>query len=291
MSDTLYHYTSMSTLSAILEKIKENTLTLRATEIRYLNDLAENEIAVEILVEELIRYEESLGKDKSKNMAKDLTKNKLDFFKRIPCGSWYPFIFSLSAEPDDLPMWNTYADNALGVSIGFNKEKLEKITENNKPTLKQCDYQQTEIKKYIKTHISNIYNSITINSYGTQISDNFDDTLWGKFKESVPILKHHTFEYENEWRLIFDKKIDSNNPNTYFKSLNFNVNNGLPKPYIEFTLETSIIEEIVVGPCANFELVKQSLILMLGKAGFIPSNNKDALKVKITQSRCPYRTI
>jgi hypothetical protein len=279
----------MATLQAILEGVKHNDITFRATEIRYLNDLSESEIATEILKEEIVAYEKSLLEGESKNIIKHLTKDKLDFFKRIDWEKMPPFIFSLSNDSDSLPMWNTYADNAMGVAIGFNKKNLNKVKET---TLKQCDYHQTDIKNYIKKEITNIYNSIMIDNYMIGINGDFEDKLWAKFKESVPILKHHAFEYENESRLVFHEIIDTENSEMYFNKLNFYVNNGLLKPYIEFKLETSAIEEIVIGPCANFELVKTSLFMMLKKVGLNPTfNGIEEGKIKITQSKCPFRII
>lgn len=290
MADLLYHYTSMTTLHAMLDKVTDDKMTLRATEIRYLNDVTENEIATEILVEELLEYEKKLKPNESKNFKKYLTKDKVQFFKRIDWEKLFPFIFSLCEDSDSLPMWNTYADNALGLAIGFNKKKLNNL--DDEITLKQCDYQQAEIKKYINQSINNIYNSIKINNYSIGITTNFENTLWSKFIESVPLLKHNTFNYEKEWRLVIDKKVDFNDSKQYFNSLNFNIANGLPKPYIEFPLDISYIEEIVIGPCANFDLVKGSLFMMLKKVGLTPTfEGIEEGKINIKASNCPFRTI
>ena len=43
----------------------------------------------------------------------------------------YPLILSLcEGSPENLPMWNTYADNAKGVALGLDKKSLKKYTEN-----------------------------------------------------------------------------------------------------------------------------------------------------------------
>lgn len=290
MADLLYHYTSMTTLHAMLDKVTDDKLTLRATEIRYLNDVTENEIATEILVEELLEYEKKLKPNESKNFKKHLTKDKVQFFKRIDWEKLFPFIFSLCEDSDSLPMWNTYADNALGLAIGFNKKKLNNL--DDEITLKQCDYQQAEIKKYIIQSIDSIYRSIMIDDFMIGITGDFNNTLWSKFMESVPLLKHNTFNYEKEWRLVIDKKFDVSNPKHHFKDLSFNVVNGLPKPYIEFPLDISLIEEIVIGPCAKFDLAKGSLFMMLKKVGLTPTfEGVEEGKINIKGSNCPYRKI
>ena len=290
MADLLYHYTSMNTLHAILDKVADDKLTMRATEIRYLNDVSENEIATEILVEELLNHEKTLEHSESKNIKKYLTKDKVQFFKRIDWEKLFPFIFSLCEDSDSLPMWNTYADNALGLAIGLNKEKLKHF--DNEITLKQCDYEQAEIKEYITQSIGKIYRSLMIDDFMIGITGDFNNTLWSKFMESVPLLKHHTFNYEKEWRLVIDKKVDVSNPKHHFNDLSFNVVNGLPKPYIEFPLDISYIQEIVIGPCANFDLAKGSLFMMLKKVGLTPTfEGVEEGKVNIKASKCPYRTI
>ena len=91
---------------------------------------------------------------------------------------------------------------------------------------------------------------------------------------------------------MIDKKVDFSNLKQYFNSLNFNIANSLPKPYIEFPLDISYIEEIVIGPCANFDLAKGSLFMMLKKVGITPTfEGVEEGKVNIKASKCPYRTI
>lgn len=290
MSDILYHYTSMNTLNKIFNRVTDENLLLRATEIRYLNDVSENEIAAEILVKELLEYEKKLTKAKSKNIRKYLTKDKIQFFKRIEWDKLYPFIFSLCEDSDSLPMWNTYADNALGIAIGFNKESLKDLGKELK--LKRCDYKQAEIKKYISENIDKIYDSLMIDNFMIGITGDFNNILWGKFIESVPVLKHHTFNYEKEWRLIIDKEFDISDTKQHFEDIHFNISNSLPKPYIEFQLHKSFIREIVIGPCANFDLVKASLFMMIKKIGLTPTfEGVEEEKVNIKVSECPYRII
>lgn len=292
MSDLIYHYTSMKTLQKILENVKGDKLTLRATDIRYLNDITEGEIATELLKEKLIVHENSLPENDKKNIGKHLTDSKLNFFKRIDPDDPYPFIFSMSKSRDSLPMWNTYADNSLGVAIGFKKQLLENIDYQYGFKFYDCDYEQKEIYKYIESNIVKMYRTIAINANLIGIFSDLKGDLWGYFKESVPILKHHSFSYEKESRLVFQYPINLENIDSHFKSIGFNIKDGLPKPFIEFKIDKSLIGEIIIGPCVNYDLASDSLFRMLKKAGIDSTKSEfEVDRLKISISDCKYREI
>jgi hypothetical protein len=283
MSAILYHYTSMATLQAILENITDDYLTLRATEIRYLNDAKEYKLALNILRELLIEYDESTPN--KKNLKLKLSIERMGFLKEKNKEIGPPFVFSLSKERDSLPMWNTYGDSSLGIAIGFKKNELSNMQYGHSSSLEKCIYDYEKVKETLRSKIRNIHSSIFFNDSFVGVISGLDSDTYTFFESIVSSFKHNSFEYEKEWRLIFKQTYD-------FDKLNFNVKNGLPKPYIEVPLKTEVIEEIVVGPCANFDLVKHSLFRMLKKAGLNPAfDSVENSKIKITQSKCPFRII
>jgi hypothetical protein len=292
MPDILYHYTSMSTLQSILNNIEGDYLTFRATDIKYMNDVSEGEIATEILKESLINYENNLPEKEKKNISKYLTSDKLNFFKTIDLDKPYHFIFSLSQMRDFLPMWNTYADKSLGVAIGFKKELFSEVSYPYDFELQDCDYNQEDIKYYIESKISEIYKTIAIQNNFFGIFGDLKDVLWGVLKKSVPILKHHTFSYEKETRLVLQNPFNLESIDSHFKSIDFNIKNGLPKPFLEFKMPKSSIGEIIIGPCVDYELASHSLFRMLKKAGIDSTKSEfEYTRLIISKSDCKYREI
>lgn len=283
MPEILYHYTSMSTLNSILENKKEQSLTLRASDIRYLNDTKEYKLALEILRNLLIEHENGLTEN-IKGIDKNLPPERMDLFRNPDWDLMPPFIFSLSDDGDNLPMWNTYADNSFGIAIGFDKQKLEEIKQGVITSLEKCSYDDGNLKNQLALNISNIYNSINLSGPFFGITTDYNNPLIKDFEKIVPILKDKSYSYEKEWRLIIKQNYE-------FDKLNFNVKNGIPKPYIEFNINAVAIKEIVIGPCADFELIKYSLFMMLKKAGLNASLFEEKSKIKILKSNCPYRAI
>lgn len=294
MSDILYHYTSVETLYAILNNINNDVLTLRATHVNYLNDNTENEIAVQILKKNLLEYETELGIGNNGKIKKHLDDN-ISFFKNISFDKLPPFIFSLSEEKDSLPMWNTYADKSLGVTIGFDKNKIETEIENlSNARLLRCDYIHDEVENFIKENISYLYKSINISNYFVGILDDVEKLEWLAFEKMISFLKHSSYDYEKEWRVVMEPKFDWDAKDN-FKDVNFNVVNGMPKPYIQFELKTNFIKEIVVGPSSDFNLVSKSIFMMLKKKGLDSTIIENVFNypnnILITNSNCPFRKI
>lgn len=294
MSDILYHYTSMETLYAILNNINDNKLKLRATHVNYLNDNTENEIAVQILKKHLLEYEVSLDGDNNIKIKNHLDDN-ISFFKNISFDKLPPFIFSLSQEKDSLPMWNTYADKTLGVNIGFDKNKIQKHIENLSNTrLLRCDYIHKEVDSFIRENIGYLYNSINISKYFVGVLDGAEKSKWNNFEKMISYLKHTSYSYEMEWRVVIEPSFDWDSKDNY-KEVGFNVVNGIPKPYIEFEFHTDFIKEIVIGPSSDFNLVSKSVFMMLKKKGLestiFENNFSYKPEILITRSNCPYRKI
>lgn len=297
MPDTLYHYTSMNTLLAILNNIVDGELTLRATHVNYLNDPTENEIGVDILKKELLKYESGLNKSEKKKLNENLDDERLSYFKNIDYDKQPPYIFSLSEDKDSLPMWNTYADNSLGVNIGFDFMKLEYLMEHNDDKkLIKCDYDHSKIEHFIKNNIKDLYRSITIDKYFIGVYSGADRRIWNDFEKQIPYLKHPSYSYEREWRIILTPPFEYDSDNN-FKEVEFQIKDGIPKPYRELKINQELIKSIEIGPCSNFNLVSKSLMMLLNKLGLKSSIGDGAQFsyekdfIIINQSNSPYRQL
>jgi hypothetical protein len=107
---TLYHYTSLEALVAIVRSKR-----LRASNIRFLNDKSESlslkQDVVAILQKRVVSVEDER-----------LVNTVLDSINAYPRQSL--FVTSLSEKSDLLSQWRAYCPSGLGVSIGFSSACL-----------------------------------------------------------------------------------------------------------------------------------------------------------------------
>lgn len=284
MKNILYHYSSLEVLQKILENGDENHITLWATQIKYLNDIKEYLIAIKELQKRLIDFDENLPKEQSKNFQKLLNDKRMRLFEWEEIEDDYPFIISFSKDGDNLPMWNQYADNCKGVAIGFDTQILEKLTETcSVLKLKDCVYDLNSLNDYLDQNVKVIHKSLELTSCSTSLPLNYDSKILNEFHKHLSILKHSTFFYEKETRLIYSAK---NN-----EEPNFNLKNGIFKPYLVLKIPTKAIKEIVLGPLTSIEMLKVPIGRMMRKINLkatIYENNTDVL---IRKSKCPYREL
>jgi hypothetical protein len=109
--DTLYHYTSLEALVAIVQSKR-----LRASNIRFLNDTSEalrlKEDVIGILQKRFSSSEED----------REIVNTLIHSIQSRPSQSL--FVASLSENSDLLSQWRAYCPSGLGVSIGFSGDSL-----------------------------------------------------------------------------------------------------------------------------------------------------------------------
>jgi len=316
-SDILYHYTTMGTLQAILERVekedkkdtekalilrgtdienlndvredkKSKPLILRGTHVEYLNDVTEFKSACKLMSKVIKEYEDALPEDENKGVTKFLTK---ELWEKVGKGmnfNFPPFITSFSKHRDSLPMWNTYADNGAGVAIGFRKSSLEKKQDNHDgcwPSyFEECYYHKTDLREYFKEICPRIYRDISLPN--SKITMNMD-LLFKDWARHFCRLKDTAYRYENEWRLI-----RSCQEFCSFEIVKYQERNGLLKPYVEYAFEKDALKEIIIGPCADSYkvLAKKSVEMSLHRAGFGVLSGK-SYQVNVKNSKAPFRQI
>ena len=125
----LYHYTSLSSLFAILQNE-----TIRLTDYRFLNDTQELSYATHWLKALLQPMAENEFVQKLLTAIENIEQGKVERLKGIgedlPYLQWNMcdlnyYILSLSQNYDDLAMWRMYAKD--GCSIKFNSQKLNEF--------------------------------------------------------------------------------------------------------------------------------------------------------------------
>jgi hypothetical protein len=296
----VYHYTSVNTLLAILtrqeqelEKCKNdsvknhNSFVLRGTHIDFLNDSTEFVKGGEILIELIKEFEKACPATKNRNISNLLNR---DVWKQTlnNCNfSSLPFITSFSENPNNLPMWNTYASGGMGVAIGIKKDFVNEWdcdSEYGKPTWGKCVYDKAFFSSCLNKNIDAFYKIFENNKGNLRINGDID---FERISSFLSIYKNSAYEYEKEWRLI---KYCSNSD--YNKEIKFQEIDGLLKPYVENIFPKSVLKEIVLGPCSNQELLHKSIRMNLLRAGYCiygEVNNDEC--VKIIKSNAPFRHI
>lgn len=99
-----------------------------------------------------------------------------------------------------------------------------------------------------------------------------------------PIIKHSCFEYEKEHRMVASIKINRDIDGKIIipQFVKYRMNkNGNIIPYIEIEIPIESIKEIILGPCANSDIIGNSLSLEMDSCGFG--------RIPIIPSSLPYR--
>ena len=247
----LYHYTSLDAFHKIMTgkltfpngKSEKDYILMHATHIRYMNDMMEYLYFQELLWEAL----EGRGVSRSNF---DEYMKKLDLIPK-------PFVISFSKKQEFLPMWQMYANNAAGIMLEFDIEKLKP----KNSVLSKCIYTENicsdvDIKKCIAT--------IENNSVWSAVFDNMG------FREKMSYVKSPDYEHEGEWRIYMQSE------SVYTK-----MSGAMIKPYTEVDIPIESLIGVVIGPCMpNREQVKECIDLLVKK-----KNKNPKLEVRFSKIR------
>lgn len=169
---TLYHYTSLETLFAIINNINNDDpnnvyITLRATHASFLNDDTEGKLLPNVL--------HDLG----------VTDSTLLILQSL---QGYPFVCSLSELDDDLNMWRCYANDGKGVAIGLNYSELKSILNDKLTKIEYASHD--ELKKRL------------ISGGIIQMLHAEDKLPLSRLLYEALSYKHPSFSAEKEWRIV-----------------------------------------------------------------------------------------
>jgi len=259
----LYHYTSTKGIKGILESKK-----VWATNVRYLNDSKEFYLVFEYALREA---------QKRIKTASGMEKSCYEFFLELmdsPHGwsserSWIRgfdnshqlFTCSFSERGDLLSQWRAYCPTG-GYSIGFETSSITEVIEREKPKyeLYPCvykeDVQKEIIKEYFDSGIASVSGQLGNNNKDEMIKA-YGSDLQFKLVEIAPIFKHHSFEEEREWRLVYDAKFGR------VEKFKFRDDGALLKPYVEFPLlQKGRLKNclIMVSPMKDQKIAGESLV-------------------------------
>jgi len=300
-TDLVFHYTNLSGLIGIVE-----SQCLWSTHLYFLNDRNEYKHGMNIIKEvmESIRTKEN----ESILHAIYVVLNEISEVDR--------YVACFSREGDSLSQWRAYANNGNGISIGFNRKKLESALSGNN-SFKYVVYDKEEQKSAIKLIVDeatkfflpkkqelNWSEDIYYYFVGYSVS-NVLDFIIANYKDPA-------FKEEKEYRIECRQYHNVLNPKVERLEIFHRTNEKIIIPYIKiktkpiedrnieqmkkrkeklpyiFTITQLPIERIIIGPSSNQEEVIKSVKQLLQNNFY--SVSSVLADVEIVKSSIPYRS-
>jgi len=267
----LYHYTSASALIGILK-----TKTLWATNIRFLNDSTEYQIALNIARRVIQERISTSTIKREKALFAVLEERLTDITGDV-------YVSSFTENGDQLSQWRAYCPTAGGYAIGFDSDALFQQQEKDTQFLVRCIYEPAEHQKavvHILEHLVGL--AETSRRDGTDQDRVLRETykLLGRLLPPLaPMLKDPSFAEEREWRLVrLGAPIGDD-------SVKFRIGHSMLIPYCEHSFGElgAPIEAVCVGPTPHPDLARESTESLLTSHG-LPT-------ATVHSSIIPFRTL
>lgn len=295
----VYHYTSLATLKKLLDGIDKGNFVFHASSIRCMNDTSEFIYGFKELRRLLPNIEEDLGVKEELRISSIIQKEEKNILQSwneqftdiLMEGNLTPFIISLSANGDNIPMWAMYGDNGKGVSLGFDLAKVY-IKQESNDGIPYLDFTKFRLEdphafkirqNLSNTHIAYKYSQMIYKGYldnARMLPSDYSliklqmNALYQMSMITSALLKHPAFRFENEWRVLGYARC--------LKDVLYKTNSkGELISYIEQRIPIPYLRKIIIGPCYDGLGQKENIANML-KAYDIPN-------IKIVSSKVPFR--
>lgn len=278
----LYHYSSPGGLLGMME-----SRSIWMSNIRYQNDSEEYNHIFKVFKK--VMEEEYPGFDSKQYFGNE--ENRGAFVPPI-------FTFSLTENKDLLSQWRGYCPKG-GYSFGFDKDQLNAFIKRFNLSIHQCVYNEDEQRKIIREQVIR-FSPQEWEEINTGKKSITSEVIYAmkyihvRLARFAPVLKHHAFKEEVEWRLI--KDFDGNGPDVrpfeqhpafnYFKAkpkseavsdghfLKFREDKGILIPYLSLPLvdledpyQSVKLSEVVIAPSVHQQLAKPACESMLRSWG------------------------
>lgn len=259
--DVLYHYTSPEAALGIVRSAE-----VWASMIQYMNDSSEFRLALR-LVQELVSEIPSVPEATRRVISEEF----VDAVRSVAV-----FIFSLTGERDLLSQWRAYASRG-GYALGFSKELLERIAEEDGALLARCVYKEEEQRALMRPVVDELV------ALAADLPDVTGIDLYHsvaeRFTQVAALVKDRSFEAENEWRLVFGPGIDPSKTDARTAG-------SIVVPFYRCPIKRGglyPLAEIVVGPGQDVELAGRSLRYVTSSIYRWP--------IKVTRSDSTFRVL
>ena len=265
----VYHYTTIEALFSILEEYRNNgcsALPFRAYCIYKMNDLREMQLGYETVKRLLPQYENN----HPNSMNLSAVYEDIEFEKKLVERSIQkttgnkkemidvPFAISFSCKRDFLPMWSMYGDGKKGVCLKF---RLSTLVNEMKGCLQLCFvYYKGERNNIIKDFLLPLLYDFDARKYSAGISlDEKINELCLLYECINPFVKSKDWSYESEFRIVFHEHYGPKLNEDFFESLSRTYNEPKLVDYITTPIAANSMEEIIIGPLANYKIVEHML--------------------------------
>lgn len=269
---TVYHYTSPEGLIGII-----TNKYLFATDLLYLNDAAEGQYALEVLLD-VCKEEFPDQKDLYKGLQGEIS----GMIKQAP-GKYHSYVISCSEKEDLLNMWNYYTKGSSveGYNIGFDINRLAKSLEikideksdaNSKRRLKvkhgEVNYnigkQKAEIKEVLHQFVDPLRKE---NDYVKDQTGTLYYLIVRKVYHIGLFYKAPDYKGEKEYRFIFMPGIVAKNDEWQREGIpykeDYRNKNGILIPYQKCNFSTDSVVSIMCSPTNDFTRTAASVRRLL----------------------------
>ncbi|MFA5072947.1 MAG: DUF2971 domain-containing protein [Nitrospirota bacterium] len=277
--ETVYHYTTFAGLLGIVQ-----SGVLWTSDIRYMNDSAEMKYTVDLIGAEIAQRITAGHKNPH------LLNQFLDWVSPRMAYGHMLFCASFRSNGNLLSQWRGYSPLGKGVSIGFNPDYLVSCATSQSFSIGKCVYEPADQRKLIKQVIDEVENlahdQYSKASESKEQRENSCYDVFTKIESDLlriaAILKHPSFQEEEEWRIVSPVLTDYVSSPVLFRE-----GATMLVPYLEFNLALKKkkpipLDHIFLGPTPNKNLSMNSLTMFLSKNGIAPKNG-------ISYCQIPYR--
>ena len=297
----VYHYTTINNLCSILAAYKESEdkkyFTFWASNVLEQNDSEEMSLDYKNLHKIIVDIEKEKEENgdnlrcKLSNFSKfaflnsqdqEEVENELNKYTKDKEST--PYTMSFSRQEDSLLMWSIYANKGDGLCLVFDEKEFHNLKTNMLFINDDVRYGKPDeyTKELLRIHYDDFLkriceqDPIIINSIFYQ----------GKIAYKVilefipPFIKKEAFQGEREWRIAFFRNKETKVYTRFTNSLN-------TIHYVKVGLPVSALKNIVIGPCAKDDKVKELLVTEM-----LDSNIPQATKLDFfLKSKVPLRIL
>jgi hypothetical protein len=267
--DTLYHYTSLSGLLGIVD-----TQLLRASDIRYMNDSVELRHTLDLLSSHI------RGRIRDGTDQPELLTQLLDWLSSRVTGGPMLFGASFRANGNLLSQWRGYSVHGKGVSLGFAPRDIRQCADRQGFQVARCIYDATVQQSLIERIVDAV--ETMASTPGVDARETLFEVIEGRLLSIAAVLKHPSFEEEQEWRIVSPviQRLEEH-------PIHFREGASMLVPYFAFSLRmeadsTMRLEHVYLGPTSNIDQSLNSLRLYLQRRGVGPRQG-------ISYCQIPYR--
>lgn len=276
---TLYHYTTQQGLLGIIRD-KE----IWASHTQYLNDVREFRHALDIFKEELSAMKSEPGRDEQ--AAKCLSA--MEVVISLGMESVNVCLCSFSERGDVLSQWRAYGGATSGFAIGFSGTALRGMSERH-GWLVPAIYDQDQQRSLVRTLLQDVLaeDMKKLGDHRAEQPDINIKNLLEYIPRYAPILKHHSFVEEYEWRIVTKPLMCTS------ERFGYRPGSSMLIPYYRLPLVHEKhygIKEIVIGPTPHPEQSLRAVTGLLIKYGMSTSTVASPNTVTVRCSESPYRS-